>query len=448
MAHKRKRNVDSDGTSDDAALGQLSAAAAALTLPEAHWTQFTMRVDDIVQGVTDFCQSQGLFCKARVRSSDKSRATVACKQQASGCPLRLTIKKTSVLENHGRANMHSFLLGTCSRVASPAIAAVSSVTTSAVASLTTSAVVPNSKCTVCKDDDDPVVICCAKGAHHFCSDCLTNATQSQLGDLDAFIQRRMQLLCPYDGSVLHAETVADVLLAHKVKAPAQSGPGIPGEVVSAHDHALASIRHIILPRCPQCDIPIADFEACAALTCGSRMQFGDRIAYTGGCGAQFCAWCLVQVPPHESAHDHVRKCHKNPNPDGSLYPPQPHPAIWKSFMTEQARERVFNLVEVIKGSENREALYTAVRLEFPELQLSEEWLAKRHRWLILMLEMTEGMMDIHRAQTCLKKLVDKMGFTDCDALRRAIILCNYDIQVICDAMQAHIRFQRNVNVID
>ena len=95
MAHKRKRNVDSDGTSDDAALGQLSAAAAALTLPEAHWTQFTMRVDDIVQGVTDFCQSQGLFCKARVRSSDKSRATVACKQQASGCPLRLTIKKTT-----------------------------------------------------------------------------------------------------------------------------------------------------------------------------------------------------------------------------------------------------------------------------------------------------------------------------------------------------------------
>jgi len=448
MAQRRKRNhISSDSSSDDADLGQLvqlSAAAEAAALPQDDWAHFIVSIDEIVQGVTDFCQSQGLLCKARVRSSDKSRATIACKQQPFGCPLRLTIKKATLCNRHGRANMHTFVMGTCSRVITPpaSLATPPSDSNRPAATPRVDVVMPNAKCTVCDDDVDIAVISCGKGEHHFCSDCLNTMTQSQIGDLDAFIQRRMQLLCPYDGSVLCGDRVADVLSSRRNRPQASTGPGIPDDAMSPHDRALATIRHIVLPRCPNCDVPIVDFEACAALTCGRRIQLGDRIDTTGGCGADVCAWCLVHVPPNESAHVHVKNCHKNPNPDGSLYPPQPHPQIWKSVMAEQARERVFNFVEMIKGSENRLALYSAVRLEFPELQMSEEWLAKRHQWLLIMLEMAEGMMDIHRAEICLRRLVHDMGFEDSDALRRAILLCNYDIRVICDAMHAHVEREK------
>ncbi len=49
-------------------------------------------LDDIVQAFQDFCHTSGLSCSVRIRSSDSCRATLACKNQSRGCPLRLTMK--------------------------------------------------------------------------------------------------------------------------------------------------------------------------------------------------------------------------------------------------------------------------------------------------------------------------------------------------------------------
>ena len=434
MAQKRSREggreiVDISTSDDDATLGELSAAAAALQ-QQGDWAQgFIMRIDDIVQAVTEFCQSQGLFCKARVRSSDQTRATIACKQQASGCPLRLTVKKATACMKHGSANMQTFKIGTCARMISPKPALPPS--SDAVISPPGAADTVSEKCTEC---NELAVLSCGKGQHHFCPDCVGVLSKSQLGELDIFIQRRMQFLCPYDGSLLNGEKISDVLLASK--APIPKGPALSAEPMTAHDQAFASICHIVTPRCPKCDVPIVDFEACAALTCGRRLQLGDRVDISGGCGANLCAWCLMEVPPHESHHAHVRTCSMNPDEEGSVYPPHPHPAVWKAFMAVLARERVFNFVERIQGADKRDALYSAVRKDFPDLKLSKEWLASRHQWLILMMEMGTQDADIHRAHQCLHTL-EQMGYKDDEVLRRAILICNYEIQSVIDVMRAH-----------
>ena len=139
-------------------------------------------------------------------------------------------------------------------------------------------------------------------------------------------------------------------------------PGIP---VCHHELAMLRIRHIAIPRCPQCDAIIPDFEGCSALACGRRSKLGDRNEIVGGCGANICGWCLAHIPAHESAHAHVIECKENPNL-GMIYPPQPHPACWNAYMRMKARERVFCFVEQTKGQEKRDALYTAIREEFPD----------------------------------------------------------------------------------
>ena len=76
-SNKRGRDSNSESSDDDAPIVQLSAAAVALQ--DAEWTKNLTAIDDVVKGVTSFCASMGCVCIARIRSSDKTRATIRCK---------------------------------------------------------------------------------------------------------------------------------------------------------------------------------------------------------------------------------------------------------------------------------------------------------------------------------------------------------------------------------
>ena len=61
---------------------------------------------------------------------------------------------------------------------------------------------------------------------------------------------------------------------------------------------------ILNEKCPGCDKVFCDFDACAALYCR--------------CGTYFCGFCFEVEESMTSAHEHVKKCPKNPYP-GELF---------------------------------------------------------------------------------------------------------------------------------
>ena len=123
------------------------------------------------------------------------------------------------------------------------------------------------------------------------------------------------------------------------------------------------------------------------------------------------------------------------NPDGSLFPPQPHPQVWLQCMAVLARERVFTIVEQVRSADIRNAIYSEVQKEHPELLLSQEWLDCRHMWLSIMLETGTDNFDILHADRC-RLVLQEMGFLDNEVLRRAILFCNAVIGDVINAMRA------------
>ena len=103
-------------------------------------------------------------------------------------------------------------------------------------------------------------------------------------------------------------------------------------------------------------------------------------------------------------------------------------------MRMKARERVFNFVETIHGQENRDALYTAVRDEFPDFDLSAQWLESRLRWLALCLDCGTDTVNIQLVVACHAVFLE-MGYADDDVLRRAILFCDCVIPDILGAMR-------------
>ena len=84
------------------------------------------------------------------------------------------------------------------------------------------------------------------------------------------------------------------------------------------------------PKCPKCRKIFFLHEGCAAMVCGIGSQ--------GGCGAKFCALCLVDCG--SDAHSHVQTCSRNPNP-GSYYVTQAQWArLWERVSNEQKREKL------------------------------------------------------------------------------------------------------------
>ena len=103
-------------------------------------------------------------------------------------------------------------------------------------------------------------------------------------------------------------------------------------------------------------------------------------------------------------------------------------------MRMKARERVFCFVEQTKGQEKRDALYTAIREEFPDFDLSVQWLESRLRWLALCMECGTERVNLQSVASCLGVLLD-MGFQDDDVLRRAILFCDCVIPDILGALR-------------
>jgi len=204
----------------------------------------------------------------------------------------------------------------------------------------------------------------------------------------------------------------------------------PVKPPSPHELALQFIERLAVPRCPKCDVPILDFEACSALTCGQKALVGG---YEGGCGAKLCAWCLCEIDDL-FLHQHVAQCKFNPQP-GEVHPPHPHPQVWLSCYSVRAREKVFVHIEKQAGSEARDALYAEVQKEYPSFGLDAAWLASRHEWLLLQLQNELLDADIIQAENTLSVLKE-MGYPDSQILRRAVLFCDGKVVDVINAMRA------------
>jgi hypothetical protein len=450
------------------------------------WLRPNQTMDAVILGLTEFCHQSGLECKARVRSSDKMRATINCRHhETKGCSLRLTVRKNMIQRDLVSPNPDSFVSGSCVDIstiigsalvaqsklpplsasvtpgipaAAPPVVATNAhalpplsasvtpgipaaappvVATNARALPPLSAVLSLSAVSAtCTECQDPAVIGCAKGDHHWCAQCLKQLADEQIADFDLFRKRHFKFICPYDGTS-SIRSVMETLEAHsQSEAKSAFDVGKVNAIKKSDDivaEVLAHVRHLVIPRCPKCDIMIADFDACAALVCGRRLHYGEHVEHSGGCGANICAWCMKEIAQHENHHEHVRSC--TMNPIGSLFPPTPHPQVWLQCMAILARERVFNIVEQIRSADIRVAIYSEVRSKHPELDLSQEWLDCRHMWLTIMLETGTDNIDVHRADRC-RILLQEMGFLDNEVLRRAILFCDCVINDVINAMRA------------
>jgi hypothetical protein len=158
------------------------------------WLRPNQSMDAVLHGLTEFCHQSGLECKARVRSSDKMRATINCKHKdEKGCSLRLTVRKNMIQRDLVSPNPDSFVSGSCVAISTiigsalvaqtklpplpasvtPGIPAaappVVATNTRALPPLSPplSAVLSLSAVSVtCTECQDPAVIGCAKGDHY------------------------------------------------------------------------------------------------------------------------------------------------------------------------------------------------------------------------------------------------------------------------------------------
>ena len=235
-----------DGTDDDAfesdddaplMLIALSVPTIEQLLQAAEWMQPWTPTEKVLAGVNALCSSQGFQCTARVRSSDKTRVTIACKHQAThGCPLRLTAKKPEGYTKTIHPNIHSFVLGTCGSTGTtsvpppppvptpPTVVTVSDPPKPSALSTTPTIPVPSpAKCIECPDVPESLaVISCASIEHHWCSDCVNNLAVSQLGDRDLFLSRRCKFVCPYDGTDIDWQRVLSTVTADTFSAAVEA----------------------------------------------------------------------------------------------------------------------------------------------------------------------------------------------------------------------------------
>ena len=429
----RKRTRVFDPSDDDAPIVQLSAAAVALQ--DAEWTKNLTAIDDVVKGVTSFCASMGCVCIARIRSSDKTRATIRCKHaDKNGCPLRLTVKKPTGFVTYCNPNLHSFVMGTCTQAALTCQPLTRPVSPAA----------PPTQCQDCPhNESDPCVITCTAGTHHYCSAHMDGLAKYHVGQSKStFLKKGCKFFCPHDESILDMQqviaavsketwTLINTALQEQAVIDTQNSmtANAAPPQLSVHDAAMEGIRYRAQPRCEACKSLLTDFEACSALTCGTvRVNVRES-----GCGARICAWCLKVLDASELHHEHVVRCRRNP--DGSIYPPQPHPEVWNASMALLTRERIFRFVETHRGEDFRRGLYAATHAEFPNFGLTEDWIALRQRWMVIMIDCNVGDADVEHFDNC-RKLLLEMGYEDNDTLMRAIIFCNADVAQITYAMRA------------
>ena len=485
-----------DEPEEDKTTQQLFQSRVDLLCRDSRIQSFS-KMDDVVQALQDFCKNSGLSCVVRIRSSDKSRATLSCKNQARGCQLRLTLKKHKLQNLYNiTINPSSLVFGSCIAgkcgdlfpgvLSPPVLPPAPGIPGVPPAPGIPGAAAGNSSSTLpqapgslhpgrgpgtvpqppgipgtaaqpalpqCVECRDPASLCCSSGVHFWCAECMDSLALNQLQSWESFVKRGCQYMCIYQHelqqsceinsqsilSSLKPDTFKKHVAALTEQARQQAildtqtklAQQEPVKPPSPHELAMKFIQRLAVPRCPKCDVPILDFEACSALTCGQKALVGG---YEGGCGAKLCAWCLCEISDDQSHHQHVAQCKYNPAP-GEVHPPQPHPQVWLSCYSVRAREKVFVHIEKQTGSEARDALYAEVQKEYPMFGLDADWLASRHEWLLLQLQNDLLDVDITTAETTLS-LLKEMGYPDSQILRRAVLFCEGRVVDVINAMRA------------
>jgi hypothetical protein len=166
--------------------------------------------------------------------------------------------------------------------------------------------------------------------------------------------------CMSERAVIVTQKACEQRFSERIKTLQQQDPAEPN-LIQVDKMAAFIGEMLIFARCPnpQCEIQMLDFEACSAIKCDPAQ---------GGCGIYFCAWCLQSQEDRGKCHNHVRTCSFNPS--GNLYPPQPHPQIWKTVMNELARKRVKEYIQSEAVPETlRKHVYDECRKRHPEIQL-------------------------------------------------------------------------------
>ena len=125
------------------------------------------------------------------------------------------------------------------------------------------------------------------------------------------------------------------------------------------DQAIEHARTLVLPKCPKCKNVIADFDACAAITCGALCITQDGVQ---GCGTRLCAWCLRICQAHDHSM-HVAWCELNPR-QGQVFPQNID--AWHEVQFHQARMRMLKFIATLPKGVSTE-VRRAVAAEFPRL---------------------------------------------------------------------------------
>jgi hypothetical protein len=169
-------------------------------------------------------------------------------------------------------------------------------------------------------------------SHFLCSDCFSGYAKFQFDALETFKEHGCALICdqchandhvtsPYSEQAavphmdrdtyaqfqsaklrVHEREVAERVrreTEERIKREIEDAKSKAGRVLIHKKHIEGTL---LATQCPGCKGTILDFDACFAVTC-------VRGAY-GGCGCQFCAFCLVVCK--SDAHAHVANCMENP----------------------------------------------------------------------------------------------------------------------------------------
>ena len=202
------------------------------------------KMDDVVQALQDFCENSGLSCVVRIRSSDKSRATLSCKNQNRGCQLRLTLKKHKLQNTYNiTINPTSLVFGSCRAgkcgdpfpgLLSPGLLSplvlppVPGIPGALPAPGIPGAAAGNSSSTLpqapgslhpgrdtvpqppgipgtaaqpalpqCVECRDPASLCCSSRVHFWCAECMDSLALNQLQNWESFVKRGCQYMCIY-----------------------------------------------------------------------------------------------------------------------------------------------------------------------------------------------------------------------------------------------------------
>ena len=271
--------------------------------------------------------------------------------------------------------------------------------------------------------------------HRFCLECFDHIVLSQVRtDKPSFLASQCRVLCKFcvPDSVFdiqaHCKCLPKATWEFYLEALSESAviaeqekwqQKKSNEESGASDTDISFVGDLVCRICPSCKRYMADdFEGCLALKCGRL------VGATGGCGAEFCAYCDAVFASEIEVHQHLRHCDFNPRP-GEIFPGRDY----KQIVWQRRRERVWYHV-VCNAADQIPNIWSKIAHGYPELDMTPEWLAQRTKWLEIAAEFQLSTAEfaalVPKYTYCFHALMD-MGFGhgsghDEESLLRAIIL--------------------------